>query len=122
MDSKIVKQKGLNRLCDVCVNGASNLKSFREIAQECNLKPLNAGRITAILKKGIHPDFLTENRQGPANHVSQMLEITGSDNQETSKNLYIKLSAKLIEKPKAGMQWEKFFKLNCNFKFKYKEI
>ena len=121
IDSVILKANGWTKLRHVCRN--STLKSVREIGEACKLKPMNAGRIRAGIRKAVYPSFITETRQGPANHVSNMLEIKNYQQhddfiplaKETCKTIYRNLLSKNNTKPIAETRWETFFNLNCAF-------
>ena len=77
MDTKILKRHGMVCLKHVINNG--NLLTAQELAKKCHIKPINAGKIMSGLRKHVSDDLLTENREGPARHVSSMLHFENND-------------------------------------------
>ena len=70
---KILKPASLVLLKYVFQN--HNFISFQQLANKCNIKNINAGKIMSHLRKHIDSNILCEIREGPANHLSNHLQI-----------------------------------------------
>ena len=77
LDSKILKPCGMLILKHVVKNG--KFMTTQELAAKCNIKAINAGKIMSSLKKHVSGNLLSENREGPASHVSSMLHLNLDD-------------------------------------------
>ena len=113
LNSNVLKANGFYQLGQILSDGQND----KNIAEQCNLRVSNAGKIIARLKKNINPSLLKENREGPPVHVSKVLEIKDYQRDNdfvpisklTTKQLYQNLVAKTFVEPTAEKRWECLF-------------
>lgn len=109
LNSKILQPCGMVLLKHVLKNGM--LLSVSELAQRCNIRPINAGKIMAGLRNHIDKTFIKETREGPANHVSNWLAFETEDQEMVPvhdlsvKSVYNSLVKKAFIPPKAENVW-----------------
>ena len=116
-DSPALKRHGYNTLGDLI--GKNGFKTHIELARMCNLRSNDVGRILSNIKSKVSDKFVKENRQGPANHICNMLKIPNFSNDEeismahtTVKEIYQNLIAKTFEPPISEIRWTRVFQLS----------
>ena len=109
LDYKLLKSYGILTLKHVMTNG--NFFTTSELAIQCNIKPINAGKLIAGLKRHINDDIIRETREGPANHVSNWLifELQDQDivsvSDISAKQIYQSKIKKAFIPPAAEEKW-----------------
>ena len=123
LDSKIFKPASLVLLKDVFQN--HNFISFQELANKCNIKHINAGKIMSHLRKHIDSNILSEIREGPANHLSNHLQIKIDTDHEdytdicqiSVKTSYRNLFKNAFIRPTSEKRWPQILNINDNLKW-----
>ena len=84
VESPVLRNAQLHHLKDVVLGG--KLLSFQEIANRCNIRNINAGRIASNLNRHIDHSLVVKARQGSPNHICNWLVIDNdNDSIEISK-------------------------------------
>ena len=102
-----------------------NFISFQELSNKCNIKNINAGKIMSHLRKHIDSNILGEIREGPANQLSNHLQIKiDTDHEDYTdicqipvKTSYRNLIKNAFIRPTSEKRWPQILNINDNLKW-----
>ena len=80
--STLLKSFGINRIKHIVKQG--KLISFKEIAEMCALRNINAGRMLGRLKHNVDYNLVEEKREGPATPLCNWLVIKDYNGEESA--------------------------------------
>ena len=115
--STLLKSFGINRIKHIVKQG--KLISFKEIAEMCALRNINAGRMLGRLKHHVDYNLVEEKREGPATPLCNWLVIKDYNGEESApmyltkaKTNYGNLIRKKTVVPRVQPIWQNIFSIS----------